>query len=143
MPLEILGPLVICGIALTVLAVYFSGISKPARLASGAEAKAKFLLDYADIRIKNTILTADKSAGFFMLDQENTVGLVEAMGSEFLTRLLSKGDIASLELSEGKLNVRYNDFTHKRHSYEIKDAKDATTIHDALTALTRRTNDRT
>lgn len=137
MPLEILGPLVICGITLTVLAVYFSGISKPAKLAGSAEAKSEFLLDYGEEQVKNAILTTDKSAGFLMLDQKNTVGLVEAMGSEFLTRLLSKGDIAGLELSEGKLNVRYNDFTHKRHSYEIDNSKDATTIHDALMALKR------
>jgi len=137
MPLEILGPLVICGITLTVLAVYFSGISKPARLAGDAEAKSEFLLDYGSERVKSAILTADKSAGFLMLDQKNTVGLVEAMGSEFLTRLLSRGDIAGLELSEDKLNVRFNDFTHKRHSYTIGNPKDAATIHDALMALKR------
>lgn len=137
MPLEILGPLVICGISLTVLAVYLSGISKPAKLADNGEAKTEFLLDYADATIKNTILTADKSAGFLMFDRKNTVGLVEAMGSEFLTRLLSAGDIAGLELSEGKLNVRFNDFTHKRHSYTIENPKDATAVHDALMALKR------
>lgn len=137
MPLEMLGPLVVCGISLTVLAVYFSGISKPAKLADSSEAKTEFLIDYADVGIKNTILTADKSAGFLMLDQKNTVGLVEAMGSEFLTRLLSVGDIAGLDLSDGKLNVRFNDFTHKRHSYTIENPKDAATIHDALIALKR------
>lgn len=137
MPLEILGPMVICGITLTVLAVYFSGISKPAKLADNAEAKTEFLMDYADASVKTTILTTDKSAGFLMLKQKNTIGLVEAMGSEFLTRLLSPGDIAGLELSEGKLNVRFNDFTHKRHSYTIENPKDATMIHDALTALKR------
>ncbi|MBL4726453.1 MAG: hypothetical protein JKY83_07240 [Rhizobiaceae bacterium] len=137
MPLEILGPLVICGISLTVLAVYFSGISKLAKLADGAEAKTEFLLDYADARIKSSILTTDKSAGFMILDQKTTVGLVEAMGSGFLTRLLSVGDIAGLELTDGKLNVRYNDFTHKRRSYTVENPKDAATIHDALTALKR------
>ncbi|MBL4891941.1 MAG: hypothetical protein JKX91_08975 [Rhizobiaceae bacterium] len=137
MPLEILGPLVICGITLTVLAVYFSGISKPAKLTGDAEAKSEFLLDYGSERVKSAILTADKSAGFLILDQKNTVGLVEAMGSEFLTRLLSRGDITGLELSEDKLNVWFNDFTHKWHSYTIENPKDAATIHDALMALKR------
>ncbi|MFK5977333.1 MAG: hypothetical protein QM488_00405 [Rhizobiaceae bacterium] len=135
MPLEILGPLVICGITFMVLVVYLSGISIPAKLTNEAEADTAFLLDYADARIENTILTGDKSAGFLLLNSKNTVGLVEAMGSEFLTRLLSKGDIIGLELSGHRLNVRYNDFTHKRHSYEIESSNDANMIHDALIEL--------
>lgn len=135
MPLEILGPLVIFGISLTVLAVYFSGISKAARLTDAKEVQMEFLRDYADAIIEKTFLTSDNRAGFVALSEKNTFGLVEAMGSQFLTRFLAPGDVASVKLSDGQLDVCYNDFTHKKQHYTIDNQKDAAAILEALSAL--------
>lgn len=138
MPLEILGPLVICGISLTVLAVYFSGVSKPAKLADQNAARAEFLKDYGDADINKTFLTSDNRAGFLMLSQKNTLGLVEAMGSQFLTRFLAPGDVAGVKLSGDLLEVRFNDFTHKNQHYIVDSKEDVTAIQKALSALINR-----
>lgn len=137
MPLEILGPLVICGIGLTVLAVYFSGISKPAKLAGNAEANALFLRDYSDATVTRTIMLSDKSAAFLLLDQDKAVGLVEAMGSGFLTRLLTFNDVAEITIKSDLLAVKFNDFTHKSQSYVIENSNEAITVQNALMALKR------
>lgn len=140
MPLEILGPLVIGGITLTVLVVYFSGISKVVILADVAAVQQEFLKDYGDALIEQTFLTSNNMAGFLKLRRDDSVGLVEVMGDRYITRILLPGDVVDLQQSSDRLDIRFNDFTHNEQSYTIEDENTAKAVHDLLANLTQTPN---
>ncbi len=135
MPLEILGPLVVCGIAVMVAVVHLSGVSKTAKLRNFRTFSQAFLAKNPDSVVEKCMISTDGSAGFAILAGGNA-GLVEAMGDRFLIRQLSKGDVSSvIKPSQLELDVTYPDFTHNRRRYEFGDIETLQNVESLLTSL--------
>lgn len=134
-PLYILGPMVVVGIALTALAVKMSGLSKTAKISNAKHAEEILRRDFADLpKVTDGLVTDDGSAAF--LPAYTSVGLVEAFGDRFITRILRAGDIRSVSEGSGtELQVEFGEFTHPIGRYVFKTAKAANTVADMLKQL--------
>lgn len=99
MPLEILGPLVIVGIALIVLVVRFSGISKRLKISSNAHAQELLNAEYSEYQFSDPLfLSVDGAAAIGILQfvedkSQPTIGLVLAMGDRFVVRALHRDQL--------------------------------------------------
>lgn len=127
MPLEIFAIIVPLGIAFIVLVVKFTGLSKTASLADDREAIAVFESDYAGEKHgSQALLTSDHSTAFIPMESAAQLGLVEAMGDRFITRLLYRNDVGKCErASNTELNIKFNDFTHPSGKYVFGNSDDA------------------
>jgi len=111
MPLEILGPLVVVGIALVVVIVHYSGISRTSGLDHEKQVLRVFNADYPGHNVVECVISTDRSSAF-LLSGGKEIGLVESMGDKFITRLLEVGDIKRVErIGERGVNIRFADFT--------------------------------
>jgi hypothetical protein len=114
MPLHILAPMVIAGIALAVVLVRLTVNHAPRLLADKADVIASFTLDYpmakpnGEVSISQTRDSAILSLG----DPAGAIGFVETMGSKRLTRLWCANDISRLETTGSSgLRIELRDFT--------------------------------
>ncbi|MCF6321803.1 MAG: hypothetical protein L3J32_08570 [Rhizobiaceae bacterium] len=121
MPLELFAILVPLGIALIVLVVHYSGLSKKALLRDGAHAIDLLLEDYgAEKSTGSSILTIDNRAAFIELESGDRLGLVETMGDRFVTRILNHNDLGEYAFNNDNiLSVKYHDFTHPAGTYKF------------------------
>lgn len=132
MPLEFLLVLVVGGVSLIVVAVQYSGISRPFRLGSEAEAREAFVLRNEDERPAACILSRDGRAAFLKLDNGRT-GVISAMGSKYVTRVFGPEDIRSVACDgNGGMVVRYRDFTYPFGRYRMADAESALEVAEWL-----------
>lgn len=109
MPLEILGVLVVLGIGGVVLLVHLTRLSKPALLTDEAAARAAFLADYPDARIRAAHLADDNRAA--LIEAEDAPGLVAVIGAGRLTRRLAPGEVSALKAHETGLRLRLADWS--------------------------------
>lgn len=126
MPLELFAILVPLGIALIVVVVKMSGLSKSAILNDQYHANSVFLKDFEGEEITSeTLLTSNRNAALLQMRAENTLGLVEVIGDRFITRILNVGDVRSISNTQGdNLAVDYNDFTHPKANYSFENSED-------------------
>ena len=111
MSLPILVVLVAVGIALTVAAVHFTGGSKPSSIRDDAHARQLFLADFPNEQPGPASLTTDRHSAFMTLAGDR-MAIVQSFGDGFFTRIVSRGDIASVRVREpGTLSLRFRDFT--------------------------------
>jgi len=137
MPLEIFAVLVPLGILLIVLVVHFSGLSKKARLQDQSQALELLLSDYAGEKPSGmVVLTHNKHSAFIEMAKDNRLGLVEAMGDRFFTRLLRGNDLGAIgQRGNSTLSVEFNDFTHPAGAYEFSDTRDTSRVSAWLSRL--------
>lgn len=137
MPLEIFALITPLGIALIVLIIRYSGLSKTARLKGSKNAIEIFHRDFAGENVCDvTIITSDQSAAFIEMENSVQLGFVEAIGDRFITRLLGSNDIASFEqYSENGLSVMFHDFTHPKGQYEFNSNRELSNLLELLTKL--------
>lgn len=125
MSLEILVAMVVLGVSLVVATVAFSGLSKPARIAGEDAARRRLAVDFPDARFGEGVITADGKAAFFRC-ADGRVGLVYALGSRFVTRLVARDSVRRLERGEGAiLFLQLDDFTFPRLRLEFAVPEDA------------------
>lgn len=111
MSLPILVAIVAIGITLTVLAVHFTGGSKVATIADANHAAQLFLADYPNEHAGPALLTSDKQSAFIVMPGER-IGIVQAFGDGYFTRIVTAGDVASVRVQDpAVLTVRFRDFT--------------------------------
>lgn len=111
MSLPLLVAIVVIGISVGVLAVHFTGGSKIATLVDGEHAARLLLADFPKEKPGKAHLTEDRQSAFMTLPN-GRVGIVQAFGDGFFTRIITAGDIASLRLRDpATLSVRFRDFT--------------------------------
>ena len=135
MPLEILAPMVILGIALAVLLVQFSGLSKSAKLTDRSHAAELLKLDYPEERIDQIYLQANGKSALAAFSG-GSIGTVSVMGSKFLTRKYTKGDILSVERdADQQVRARFRDFTHPSQSFRSKDPAELDSVETWLRNL--------
>ena len=137
MPLEIFAIIVPLGIAFIVLVVKYSGLSKAALIADKSQAISTFENDYGGEPHKNNVVIAsDERAGFIELKKPGALGLVEAIGDRYLTRVLVARDIRQIDRSHGQeISIRFNDFTHKKGCYQFDDEAKAKRVGGWLAKL--------
>ncbi len=125
MPLPVLVIIVVFGIALVVACVWLLGLSKPARLADADDARAQFAVSFPATKVEEVLVSADGVAAFLLLGGGRRIGLVEAFGARFITRILRAGDIEPTgSLGESGVRLHFADFSHPRGRYEFSSATD-------------------
>jgi len=137
MPLELFALITPLGIALIVLVIRYSGLSKTARIKDGQNALEIFCRDFAGENASRvTTISSDQSAAFIEIDQSRQLGLVEAIGDRFITRLLGVGDIAGFQQAgENSLSIRFRDFTHPKGHYQFNSQNELSNLVERLTQL--------
>ncbi|MGX5846880.1 hypothetical protein ACWGTO_07350 [Mesorhizobium sp. PL10] len=131
MSLPVLVALVTVGIALSVLAVHFTGGSKIATLAGADQALSRFADDFPDEKVAAVRLTADGRTAFLDLGQ-GRCGIVHSVGDCFLTRIVTPHDILALDLEAGAISLRLADFTWKGGRFAFADKADASAAAETL-----------
>ena len=134
MSLQILVPLVVVGVSLVVLAVYWLGLSRPARLGGEGQALERYGFDFPGANFDQVLITADRQAALLIGKAE--VGLVEALGSKFITRRLAANTVIKVERnSDLEVAVGFADFTHGRAHYRFADLATADAAQAALNVV--------
>lgn len=111
MSLPLLVAIVAVGITLIVVAVHFTGGSKPAVIADADHARSLLLADFPNEQTTRVELTADQRSAFIGLTGDR-VGIVQSFGDGFFTRIVSAGDVATIKLREpATVSIRFRDFT--------------------------------
>ena len=132
MSLPVLVALVVFGIALSVAAVHFTGGTRTATLAGADQASSRFAEDFPDETATAIRLTKDGRTAFLDLEQART-GIVHSVGDCFLTRIVTAGDIVTLDVDDsGAILLKLADFTWKGGRFAFADRTDAETVAAAL-----------
>ena len=115
-----LGLLVLGGISLIVYLVHVAGGSRKAVLTDAQSAFDRFALDYPQIEPVAVCFTSTRNAAFLALPDQS-VGMVQAIGDAFLTRILTPQDLSKITIDNTSLTLRTTDFTFKGGTYEFAD----------------------
>jgi hypothetical protein len=110
MSLWILVAMVAVGITAIVAAVHLSGYTRLATLADERAAIARFSLDFPDERVLAAVIAASGHSGFLQLER-GRVGVVQAIGNRFLTRLVNGSGVTIEHTAPERLRIRVADFT--------------------------------
>lgn len=137
MSLPVLVAIVVFGIALSVAAVHFTGGSRQAELAGGDQALRRFAEDFPDETMGKVRLTADGRTAFLDLGNER-VGIVHGVGDCFLTRIVTRHDVVTLEAAEANtIALRLADFTWRGGRFVLAASADVDAIASALAPAPR------
>lgn len=109
MPLSLLLPMVILGIAGIALLLHLLGLSRPALLASEAAARAAWLREFPEDTPTRVVLSHDNHAA--LIDTAQGRGIVWPMGADTVARYLTGAEI--IRTSTG-LNIDLPDYTAPR-----------------------------
>lgn len=114
MPLEILIPMIVAGLALVGLLLRVLGLSKAVRLSGLGQAEAALLADHPDVAVEQAIVDGRGRAALLRLTGGG-LALAVVFGDRLVTRVLREGDIAAVEgPDETTVLLRLNDFTLPR-----------------------------
>ena len=128
MPLWLLGPLVVAGIALVVWVVNRTGGRSEPRFADLSSAQSGFLAHYPDAKVGAVMLASDGSAALLALD-DGRAGITVPVGRYAAARLFDPmhahidvhGDMVSIDLSDPAFparTLRFADTDAARATYE-------------------------
>ena len=138
MDLTLLVAMVVVGVSGVVLIVHLTGGSRRARLDGEAAARARFGVDFPDLGVETVHLTAAADAAFLALG-DGRVGIVQAIGDKFLTRVVAARDLAGAPRVTGAtLTLRLKDFTWKGGAFTFADEETAGAVGRLLAALRAR-----
>lgn len=111
MPFEILIPLIVAGLTLVAVFLRYLGLSREVVLGDLEQAEAVLLTDYPDAVVDKALLEETGKTALFKL-VDGRIGLVVVMADRFVTRVLRKADIASVEITgTASIALRLSDFT--------------------------------
>ncbi|MEQ9694215.1 hypothetical protein [Shimia sp. SDUM112013] len=106
MPLTILIPLVVLGIAGIAILLHLSGLTAPRRFDGVADANAAWLREFPEMPPIETHIDRDNRVAFVRTEQGD--GLVWCMGADTVARPLADFDLMDID---GGLEVRFHDFS--------------------------------
>ena len=109
MPLSVLIPLVVTGIAGIVLILHLLGLSAPAQLADSAAARRAWLREFPDLPPTGITLTHDRRAA--VIETHDGPGVVWTVGADTTARRLTHAEIR--RIGDGH-ELRLADFTAPR-----------------------------
>lgn len=135
MSLALLVVMVVVGVSGVVLIVHLTGGSVHARLADEAAARARFAVDFPEPEVTAAFLTADGEAAFLAL-ADGRVGIVQAIGSKFLTRIVAARDLAEApRVEDAAVTLHLRDFTWPGGVFTLAGADEARAVEALLLAL--------
>jgi hypothetical protein len=119
------------GIALVVLAVHLSGGSRVAEIADADAALDRFRIDYPEVEALRCILSSDRRDAVLEL-ADGHVGLVHAIGSKYLTRFVTRGEMAAVASAteDGGVDLNTGDITWPRAHMRFADSETARMVAD-------------
>ncbi len=116
--------LIIAIIAIAVLAVVLHklGYTKRAKLADETQARDLFEKENPGSVVDEAALSRDgRTALLILRGEDHSLGLIQSIGDEFLTRILGAGQIARVDKKPGNtLNITFNDFTYPRARVQFR-----------------------
>lgn len=128
MSLVVLAAFVVAGIGLVVAAVHLTGGSSVATLADDAAARTRFAQDFPDLRASEVYLSQDRRSAFLGLG-DGRVGVVQAVGGKFLTRIATAGSVACKPRAKGtQVTIRFRDFTWPGGTFTFERNEDASAV---------------
>jgi len=140
MSLMVLASFVVAGIGLIVATVHLTGGSADARLADDAAALTRFAQDFPDEHVEAILCTLDRRTAFLRLEG-GRVGIVQAVGGKFLTRIVSAAVMSGAPRAENaQVTVRFRDFTWAGGTFTFDDAEDAQEVKAMFAGLRSRAN---
>ncbi|MGB0919932.1 MAG: hypothetical protein ACPG06_04840 [Alphaproteobacteria bacterium] len=113
-PMLLLAPI---GVALLVLVIYLLGGRGTASFKDEAAALARLQQDFFDYAPAECLLDqAEGTSALFIAEHgyDDKIALVTAMGSDFITRMISAGDVKELAQDGALLAFDLNEFTGRR-----------------------------
>ncbi len=111
MSLPLLLVLVLVGVSLVVGAVHLAGGTRKLSLQNMGQVKQRFLLDYPDFTGEEIIVSDDNNVAILFGDVSGNTGLVLAMGTHSLTRMLDADLLISITRSDKGLMFGLKDMT--------------------------------
>ncbi|MFZ2101361.1 MAG: hypothetical protein WAU86_12440, partial [Oricola sp.] len=110
------------GIALVVLVVHLTGGTRLAEIAGAEQAIERFLIDYPEAHISRGIVSADRRDAVLEL-ADGHVGLVHVVGSNYLTRFVSRGEMTAnaSDAEAGMVDLVTHDLTWPRARMTFND----------------------
>lgn len=113
MPLHILGPMVVIGIAAIALILHLMGRTSPRRLADETEARAAWEREYPENAALSVFLSTDQRAA--LIRATRGVGLVWCFGDDTVARIVTKSKTfrtdAGLAFERREFAARHIDVT--------------------------------
>ncbi len=132
MPLEVLAPLVVFGIALACGLVWAMANTNPRLIENGEMAAQRFAEDHPLVGISQTwMISDDRKVAVAQTRDRASIALVKTMGSKHLTRLIGERDVRSVKADGDRIVLRLNDFTLPRVSLALSAPSDR----DRITSL--------
>ena len=117
MPLEIMGPMVVLGIAGIALLLHLTGQTAPMRLQTEEDAHRAWLREHGEDAPGIILVAADGRAALLRL-ASGALGLVTAMGADPSARYLTG---ASWETTTKGLRIRLPDFAAPRFDIALSE----------------------
>ena len=122
MPLEILVPFVVVAVAVIMLVITRSGLSRQARVGSAEAVAARFAIDYPDCAVADILIADDGRAALLLMRDTDAAGLVRAIGDRTTTRFLNPGSLSSVTEHRSGLVLSSTDFTWPRQRIQLAEA---------------------
>lgn len=133
MSLPILVAMVVVGITAAVLAVHFTGGSRKATIVDADHAARLFNADFPNERPAAARLTNEAQSAFMDLTG-GRIGIVQAFGDGYFTRIVTPADVASVQVRDPAiLSVRFRDFTWTGGHFHFAERADADALAASLT----------
>ena len=125
------------GVLFLVLLTWVLGGNKVAELSDEQAALARFKQDFFDFEAREIALSGEghHSALLVPANEDDGIGLVFALGDNYATRFLHKGDVAKLAVKGNAVSFRINEFTGRKIDFACEDAATANQWADRLRAL--------
>lgn len=105
MPLYILGPMVVVGIAGVALLIHLLGLSKPRLLRSDQEAHDAWLREFPETKIQSASVSRAQTSA--LIRSDIGLGVVWSIGADTTARLLTQ---ATFTADETSLNIHLPDY---------------------------------
>lgn len=111
MPLHILAPMVVLGLALVIGAAWWSDRHKRHRALTVKDYQERFLIDFPNEQVLDCMVAAKGEGAVLRLHRRDRLGLVFTMGQNQSTRLLEPALVREIRLSTDRLDLVLNDFS--------------------------------
>ena len=128
MPLEVLGILVVVGLALVISTVHFSGKTDVGNTITHEGAKRIIGRDFPDYNPGTVFVSEDASSAVVFSDTSKGVGLVCRVGSKSITRRLDMDLLKKLENTGREITLVLNDFTLPVATLKLADPETAEAV---------------
>lgn len=132
MPLSILVPMIMVGLPLVIGLVYYVNKNKKHTSLTPELASSLLQADFAELNVKSVVIDDTASTAVVSTDDNDKIGLIAAMGQNFITRIGEPGFIKSVDETETGISIRTNDFTLRQIRLEFSDHETRQKILGAL-----------